>query len=191
MRRRLLQLALVFFLAPSFATAATPEVQLDRNGSRFAVRSESYIAASAAVAWQVLSDYDHLAGFVPDLRVSRVISAPGQPLLVEQSGEAGFLIFRFSVDVVLEIEEAPPQRLGFRAIRGNMRSMQGEWRIEPSAPGVRLVYTAELEPAFWVPPIIGPVVMRRDIAGQIEAVLLEIERRQAAITSPSTTQLAK
>lgn len=191
MRRRLLQLSLVFFLAPSFATGAAPDVQLDRNGSRFAVRSESYVAASAAVAWQVLSDYDHLAEFVPDLRVSRVISAPGQPLLVEQSGEAGFLVFRFSVDVVLEIEEAAPQRLGFRAIRGNMRSMQGEWRIEPSAPGIRLVYTADLEPLFWVPPLLGPAVMRRDIAAQIGGVVREIERRQTALTSQSTTQPEK
>jgi hypothetical protein len=155
------------------------------------VRAEADIDADAATAWQVLTDYNRLAEFVPDMRVSRIISAPGQPLLLEQSGEAGFLIFRFSIDVVLEVEETQQSRLGFRARRGNMRHMQGEWRIEHNAQGIRLLYTAEMEPAFWVPPVIGPALLRRDIASHFDAVVREIRRRRsAAITTqiPNSVQ---
>ena len=96
-----------------------------------------------------------------------------------------FLVFRFSINVVLEITEAAPQRLEFRAIRGNMRSMRGEWRIGKTVSGILLEYSAELEPSFWVPPLIGPAVMRRDIAAQIGGVVREIERRQAALAPSS------
>lgn len=194
MRRRLLQLSLIFLLLQPVIACAGPEVQIAQRGNIFVVSSEVALATSAELAWQVLSDYNRLAEFVPDLRVSRVISAPGEPLQVEQSGEAGFLIFRFSIDVVLDIEDEAPVRLGFRAIRGNMRTMRGEWRIEKSAPGIRLIYAAELEPSFWVPPVIGPAVLRRDISAQIEGVVREIERRQAiaaSASSPLTTQSAK
>ena len=81
--------------------------------------------------------------------------------------------------------EAAPQRLEFRAIRGNMRSMRGEWRIGKTVSGILLEYSAELEPSFWVPPLIGPAVMRRDIAAQIGGVVREIERRQAALAPSS------
>jgi len=184
--RLLVPAVLLWQLAlPSIAGAALPDVDVENRDGRFTVRSTTALAAGAAVAWQVISDYNRLAEFVPDLRVSRIISAPGEPLLVEQGGEAGFLIFRFSINVVLEISEFAPQRLAFRAIRGNMRSMRGEWRISTAASGIVLQYFAELEPAFWVPPLVGPAAMRRDIAAQIGGVVREIERRQAALASPS------
>ena len=43
------------------------------------------------------------------------------------------------------------------------------------------MYDAELAPAFWVQPVIGPLVLRRDVASQIAGVVREIERRQAAV----------
>lgn len=192
-KRRLLKFVFLLGLLalPAPAAAADPVVSVERRDARFVVNGSAPLAATPEIAWQVISDYDHLAGFVPDMRLSRVISAPGEPLLVEQSGEAGFLLFRFSIDVVLEIAEAAPRRLEFRAIRGNMHSMRGEWRIEKTAFGIMLEYFAELEPSFWVPPLIGPAVMRRDIAAQIGGVVREIERRQAASAPPSTTQAEK
>lgn len=188
MQQRLLQLALITLLAPCLesapAAASESTVTVESRGNTYAVRAEAVVDADAAGAWQVLTDYNRLAEFVPDMRVSRIISAPGEPLLLEQSGEAGFLIFRFSIDVVLEVEETPQTRLGFRARRGNMRHMQGEWRIESSAQGIRLLYTADMEPAFWVPPVIGPAILRRDIASHFDAVAGEIRRRRSAATAP-------
>jgi ribosome-associated toxin RatA of RatAB toxin-antitoxin module len=183
--RLLISAVLLWQLALPAIAAAIPDVHIESYDGRFTVRSTTVVAAGATIAWQVISDYNRLAEFVPDLRISRVVSAPGEPLLVEQGGEAGFLIFRFSINVVLEISEFAPQRLAFRAIRGNMRSMRGEWRIGTAASGIVLEYFAELEPAFWVPPLLGPAVMRRDIAAQIGGVVREIERRQAALAPPS------
>ena len=191
MRRLWLQLSLVILLVPSVTCGMAADVQVEQQGRRFFVSSQTVVAAEPAVAWRVLSDYDHLADFVPAMRSSRVISKPGRPLVIEQSGEAGVLLFRFTIDVVLDIDEQPPHRLGFSARSGNMRQMRGEWRIEPEGAGIRLHYTAELEPAFWVPPLLGAALLRRDIASQIGGVAGEMERRQARINSQAITQPAK
>ena len=175
------QLVIVSVLLLPLPVHAEPLVRVERQGDAFAVRVETAIAADTAVAWQVLTDYNRLAEFVPDMRASRVLSAPGEALRIEQQGEAGFLLFKFAIDVELAIEETPLQRLSFRAIRGNMKRMRGEWRIEPAPQGILLVYDAELAPAFWVQPVIGPLVLRRDVASQIAGVVREIERRQAAV----------
>lgn len=190
MRRRWLRLALVMLLVPAAGGGRAADVQIEQQGRVFHVSSQSVVAAQPAVAWRVLTDYGRLAEFVPAMRSSRVVSKPGQPLVIEQSGEAGVLLFRFTIDVVLEIDERPPQRLAFNARSGNMRRMRGEWRVEPEGAATRLHYTAELEPAFWVPPLVGAALLRRDIASQIEGVAAEMERRQNSMKPQPAMQPA-
>ena len=190
-RRRLLQFALSVVLAGVGAAQADPDIKIANRDGVYSIRIELQLAADAATAWQVLTDYDHLTDFVPNLRASRVISAPGEPLQIEQRGETRFLFFSFSVNVVLEIMETPLLRLGFHAIRGNMRRMRGEWRIEPVNTGIRMAYESESEPDFWVPPLIGPAVVRRDVADQVAGLVREIMRRQALMQTQPILKLGK
>jgi hypothetical protein len=111
----------------------------------------------------VLTDYNHLADFVPDMRSCRIVSAPGMPLQVEQKSETGFLIWRFPIEVVLRIEEQPQQFITSKTIWGNVKNTQGEWRIRRSARETQLEYSAAMELDFWVPPIIGAAIIRRDV----------------------------
>ena len=178
--RRLPQYALACLGVASWFAHADPEVNVERRHGVFQVSAEAPAAVDARIAWQVLTDYDRLAEFVPDLRVSRIISVPGQPLLLEQKGEAGFLLFSISIEVVLQLDETRPERLGFRAVSGNMKQMRGEWRISRADQGIRLSYAAQIEPDFWVPPLIGAALMRRDIGKQIAGVVREMLRRHAA-----------
>ncbi|MGH8727776.1 MAG: SRPBCC family protein [Burkholderiales bacterium] len=78
------------------------------------------VAVEPDLAWAVLTDYNHPADFVPDLLLSRVIGH--EPLHVEQKGETGFLIWRFPIEVVFEIEERPPRAIGFKSVSGNLKT---------------------------------------------------------------------
>jgi len=64
------------------AAADTPDVQVQVQVGVFRVGAASTVAADAATAWAVLTDYDRLTEFVPDLETSRVVSAAGEPLLI-------------------------------------------------------------------------------------------------------------
>ncbi len=131
-----------------------------------------------ATAWAVLTDYNRLAEFVPDMQSSRVVSAPGEPMLLEQRGEGGLLFFRVPVTVVLEIHEFPFERIAFRAVSGNMRRMQGQWLLRREGGMLLLGYEAELEPDFWVPAWIGDRVMRANVEKQVTGVVREVQRRR-------------
>ena len=137
MQRRLLQLVACsdVWRWPLRRRAGRNPSVTDRSGAAASIRSrvpKRQLAANAAVAWQVLTDYNHLAEFVPDMRVSRVVSAPGEPLRHRATrARPAFCSSNFTVNVVLEIDgNAAVAGCGFRAIRGNMRRMQGEWRID-------------------------------------------------------------
>ena len=171
---------LVAALAAPCLASAQIEVRIERKHGVFQVHAESAVAVDAATAWQVLTDYNELARFVPDMRSSRIVSAPGRPLLLEQHGEAGFLIFNLDIQVVLQIDETPPDRLAFRAVSGNMKRMQGEWRIQRDARTIRLAYQAEIEPDFWVPPLISSGVLKRNVERQVSGVVQEMLKRHGA-----------
>jgi len=175
--RRLPNYILAFLFAVPWIVQAAPDVHVERRHGVFQVHVDTPVAVDAQTAWQVLTDYNRLAEFVPDMRMSRIISAPGEPLLLEQKGGAGFLLFKVSIEVVLQVDEIPPERLKFHAVSGNMKRMRGEWRISRADRAVRLSYEAELEPDFWVPPVIGAALMRRDIGKQIDGVVQEMLKR--------------
>jgi len=157
-----------------------PEVEVKRSHGIFSVHATAPVAVDVETAWQVLTDYNHLAEFVPGMKSSRVVSVAGEPLRVEQKGEAGFLFFSRAFEVALEIEGLPPGQLKFHAVSGDMKRMQGEWRIRRNTDAaVELEYEAEIEPDFWVPPLIGTALMRRDVGKNVEGVVREMVKRYA------------
>jgi len=175
------RLPLFFLVFLSGAVCAEQTVDVDRDGKVFRIHVETPVAADVHTAWQVLTDYDHLADFVPDMQESHALRIPGQPLRLEQKGEGRALLFSTAIDIVFEIEETPPEQIAFRAVAGNMKQMNGKWRIVPLQQEINLVYEAELEPDFWVPPLIGKALVRRNALRQIGGVVAEILKRQAAM----------
>ena len=132
------------------------------------------------VAWQVLTDYNNLASFVPGMRSSRLVSAPGEPLLLEQKGESGLLLFRVPIEVVSRVEEAPLNTIRFQSIGGNLTNQRGEWALERHDHATRVSYLANITPGFPLPPLIGPAIVSRDVGIMVESVAREMLRRADA-----------
>jgi ribosome-associated toxin RatA of RatAB toxin-antitoxin module len=165
-------------VAPAGA-AKDLSVEAERHGERVEVRARALIAAPVAAVWEVLTDYEHLPRFIPGIAKSVVRSRDDSRLLVEQSGEARFLIFSFPIEVRLEVTERPRQSISSRAVAGNVRRMTGRYEIQPDAEHgtVLLRYVGEIEPNFRLPPLIGVAALRRTATEQFAALVAEIERR--------------
>jgi ribosome-associated toxin RatA of RatAB toxin-antitoxin module len=136
--------------------------------------------------WQVLTDYESLPSFIPGLAKSVVRERQGNRLVLEQTGEARFLLFWFPIEVRYEVIESPPQWISSRAISGNLRRMNGRYELHPgpprtgAPPAVLLRYEGAIEPSFELPPLIGMVALRSMAEQQFTAMVAEIERRAAA-----------
>lgn len=52
----------------------------------------------------------------------------------------------------------------------------GDWKIADKGGLAQLTFTAALEPKFWIPPLIGPWVIRRKLAKEAEVTMENIER---------------
>lgn len=158
-------------------------VDVERAEGSLIIEANMSAPVDASLAWQVLTDYDHLADFIPGLHSSRAIIKAGEPTRVEQKGESGFLAFHFPIEIVLEMVETPFRTIRFRAVEGNIKEMEGIWRVHGDDATVKVTYSARMRPDFWVPPLIGSAIIRHDVREQLSGLAREMERR--AKLSPS------
>lgn len=79
------------------AVWAGPDIQVERKQDSIHIEASLHVAAHHHVAWQVLTDYDNLASFVPGLQTSRGVSGAGEPLLLRQAGQSGHVVPGFWV----------------------------------------------------------------------------------------------
>lgn len=142
-----------------------------------------FARASPAQAWAVMSDYDRLAEFVPDLVSSRVLSRSGSAAIVEQVSRVGIMLMSYVVRMQIRIEEQPMSALDVSLISGDMRHYAAHWKLEPArqggADGTLLRLSGELEPQFSLPPMVGQPVVQTNVRQLMEAVVSAIERRSA------------
>ncbi|MSQ63850.1 MAG: hypothetical protein EXR33_08470 [Betaproteobacteria bacterium] len=171
-------LALLFRAGPTRA-ADDVSVEATRRDEALEVVCRATLDVPLDLIWQTLTDYDRLADFIPGMRRSRLIERRGAVAVVEQLGEAGFLFLTFPIEVTLASTERPPYDLEVSMLKGNLKRLDGAYRIEPQGGGRILLTWNGIVEAQSMPPLLGELVMRSNIADQFRGMVREIERRDA------------
>ena len=179
---RTLPVAILALAAQGLSCSAPAQeisIHTARDGDFVTVSASAVMQVHLGVAWAVLSDYDHLAKFIPDLEISRVLSRDGNRVRVEQKGDVGFFFYRQPVNVVLDVLEEPPTRITARGVEGNVRQLETRYELEPLTSGVKLEYVGRFEPDFSIPPLIGMPILGKVFARRFRSMVEEIRRRDA------------
>jgi ribosome-associated toxin RatA of RatAB toxin-antitoxin module len=166
------------------ALARTPAVnvsveRVDTDAGRvYQVSARGEVAAKPAAVWRVLTDYDRMAEFVPDLHSTRVLERSGDQAIVEQRGVAHFLFFRREIRLLVQVREQPMSRIDISLVDGDMAVYNCTWRLVPvpETGGTRIVYSGALAPKFYVPAMFGENLIRADVARMMTAVLARLDR---------------
>jgi ribosome-associated toxin RatA of RatAB toxin-antitoxin module len=162
--------------------AASDDVEVEsmRRGTAVEIRAIATVDASYATIWGTLTDYDHLAEFVPGMKRSRVVAREAGAELVEQEGEASFLFLHFPIRVTVLATPRPPLAIDVRLVKGNLRQLAGGYRLEKLGERrYALRWVGLVEPES-MPPLLGELVMRSNLKHQFTGMVREIERREAA-----------
>ena len=175
-------------LIPRLACPADIHVEVVRHGASFEVRAKAELEADVAQVWDVLTDYERLPEFIPDLRSSRVLARSSRSAVVEQEGRAQLLFFIFPISVRYGIEEFPCKSIIARATSGNLKELHGTYLLDAHDHRVTLTYNGWLTPAFDFPPLIGTMLLRNEVEKQFGAMVDEILRRKASPPRPSNAE---
>lgn len=179
--RFLARLALVAGLCGPAIHAAAQEidVRVERRGETVVIDVEALVAAPVQDAWAVLTDYEHMASFVSNLKSSTVISRDGNSLEVAQSGETKVAFMHFSFAVVRAVELVPMQEIRSKLSKGDFKSYESTTRIVDQRTQVLILHHGEYVPKSWLPPMVGTAVIRAETRKQYGEFLAEILRRKA------------
>lgn len=174
--------ALLLALGAPGVSAGEVRVEVRRDADRsYSVKGAFVVKASTAAVWAVLTDYDHIGGYVSAMKRSRFVeSRVDGAVVVEQEATGGAFVFFRRVRVILEIR-GEPGRLSFIDVgREDFWEYNGFWAIAPSGPGEsEVVYRLNALPDFTVPPILMRSRLRKGARELLEQVRTEIVRRES------------
>lgn len=174
--------AVVATASPALHAAEDVSIVAHAEGRAVQVRATATLRVPYELLWATLTDYGHLADFVPGMKVSRILERRGATVVVEQEGVARFLAFSHAIKVTVESIEQPPSTIGIRVVKGNLKQLSGQYEIEAlAAPqsGFVLRWVGVIEPTLPVPGFIGAPLLRANVADQFFGMVNEIERRHA------------
>lgn len=179
------------FGAPAALSAAEVVVHASRHGDELYVEASAEFTADRYRVWQVLTDYDHLADFIPGMRVSRTLERRKGAAIVEQKGDVRLLFLHYPIEVTLAVDEFPYSRVVSHAVKGSFLEMYNAYYLEVQQDQIRLRYVGRMTPDFLMPPLIGTIMFRKNVEVQFGALVDEILRRQQAAAQPSALQLPR
>jgi ribosome-associated toxin RatA of RatAB toxin-antitoxin module len=167
---------------PAMAQTGSLDVSVERlktdTGNVYEVSARGEVAAAPAAVWRILTDYERMPEFVPDLHTTRVLSRSGDQAVLDQTGSARLLFFRRAIHLVVQVREQPISQVDVSLVEGDMKVYHCTWRLVPLPDngGTRVLYNGKMAPKFYVPGLLGANLIRSDIESMMAAVLARLDR---------------
>ena len=173
--------AMAAFLLADSGHAATEtairSIDIAQDSDAYVANVVMFAPVATDVAWQVLTDFDHMAKWVPNVRESKVIAREPNAVTIEQDGVAKFGILSFSYVSVRHIEPDPPRTIRSTQIKGNMRRLESLMTLAPDGNGTKLVYHLEMVPGALAATVMSKEFLEHELREQFGAIIGEMVRR--------------
>jgi hypothetical protein len=152
------------FLQLSAFAAELTDIEVAHEDGRYRLESTTIFDATPAQLYVVLTDYDQFEKFSSSFveAENREADEQGRPqfytrmegcvlLFCKSYLRVGYLELKPEYDIIAIVD---PERSNFKYSRER-------WQLIPEGERTKLVYEFEMEPAFWVPPLVGPYVIKK------------------------------
>ncbi len=100
------------------------DVKIEKHEGIYYVEGRVQIAAPDRIVWEVITDYDNLETFMPDMVSSDSLGFDSDGgILLDQVGIANFFLFSRKIHALLEVKEDFFARYNFSAERGRFQAL--------------------------------------------------------------------
>jgi len=170
-------------LAALAFTATASEVKqasIQFVGKSYHYRFNLEIHAPIEAVRKVVTDYDNLDRINDNIVQSDVLEHYDERRLRRRMWlKHCVFVFCFDLYFVEDVEHFDDGTITTTVVPelSNFRRGYSNWRIESiSATTTRITVEAEQEPAFWIPPVIGPFIFKRAFLKEVRESGINIER---------------
>lgn len=154
--------------------------EVTHDDGRYTVRFDVRIAAPRDRLAFYLTDYANYAEYFDSVTASRV-EWRSEASRVFLTLSSCILFFCRSVRITKDVHTAPDGAIVGRIIpaESDFEEAEERWRVIAENGSTRLRYESELVPAFYVPPLIGPWLIRYKIRDVLATNAEKLERLAA------------
>ena len=191
LRRRVVGSVVGAAIAAAMALGADLEsVVVDYDDGRYSLDADAFMAAPREAIFVILTDYDRFGRISSAYKEYRFLDpAPDGTPMIYTRMEGCVLIFCKSLARTEYLYTTAPGYIRSVTVpdKSDFHHSISEWHLEPDGDGTHVLFHLEMEPKFWVPPIIGPWILQRRLARGGTAAVNRIERLAQEL-SPSVAQ---
>ena len=168
-RAFILGLALAGFASRADA-AEFRTLDVSRDGDSYEVKALIYLAAPPQAVFAVLTDYEHftrISGSIVESR--RIQQLNAADALVYTDTRFCALFFCRHVKEMQKVTQVAPGDISSTVLpekSDNVKSGSAVLHLEAEGEGTLLHWQIRLQPGFWVPPLIGPLLVERSLKAE-------------------------
>jgi ribosome-associated toxin RatA of RatAB toxin-antitoxin module len=163
--------------APLASELAPPSVSVRLHDGAYEIAAEFDVNRSLATVRSVLTDYEHIPRFLPQVERSVVLERTGEGAVVEQEAVTQLMMFSKRMHLILDIREAPDALVFTDTCGRSFVRYEGSWRLREEAGRTFVQYRLLAQPRFDAPDWLIGRVMKRDASRTIERIQAEIGKR--------------
>ena len=173
-------------LAAMLVLAGTPgraadspirSIDVTFDGETYVLNAVMFAPVSQTVAWDVLTDFDHMAGWVPNVTESKVLKRDDATITIEQRGVAKYGALSFPYDTERKLDLKPMATINSTQIKGSLRRVVSTMMLEPDGKGTRMTYHLEIVPSLLAGALLSREFVQHEISQQFTAIIAEMVRR--------------
>ena len=153
-------------------------VNVEAHGELIVADVDFYVPANPGEIWAVLTDYEHMTDFLPNLYYSKKLEGTADTFQVAQRGKAFLGPIVISFAYIQEVTLTPYKEIRFHLISGTFKQLDGVVRLIEAGGNTHVVYHGASIPTFPLPKAIIVLMTEQTIREQFESMKKEILQRK-------------
>ena len=172
---RVLLLAVVTCAAIAQA-AELDKLTVARERGIYTTEASFIVAAPVARVRELLLDYEQLGDLNPYVKESRIIERDDGRVRVLTRIEDCVVFFCLEMELLQDVTNEDDGRVSAVIVpNDDFDAGHAVWQFESEGAGTRVIYHSELEPGFFIPPLIGSLLVKNRLQTQIRTTAERLE----------------
>ncbi len=158
------------------------EIKIEKlKGRQRHVFAKIEIPHSLEQVWQVITDYEALAEFIPGMTQNRRLDHPTGGIRLEEIRIKSLMGLKKASRSVFDVEENFPNEIHYQLIEGELEEFSGYWRLKPcqlsdETAGVDLIYDISILPKPMIPGQIFDHILSQDMPASLLAIRQRVDK---------------
>ncbi len=172
-------LCLIFISSTAVLANDIAEFEVSEEEGVFYINASVVLQAPAEYVRSVLTDYVHIYRLNPSIIESEVLEPPGNNVARIRTKVIGCVIFYCEeIERVEDVRILASGDIQAKIVPESSQFKSGVtlWQVRSMGEESKLTYHAEMEPDFYVPPLIGNTIVKAKLREEIMTSFTRLER---------------